>query len=34
MFDPHTQPPTRLQPGDTVRFSAIDRATFSAMAQP
>jgi len=34
MFDPHTQPPTRLQPGDTVRFSAIDRATFTAMAEP
>ena len=34
MFDPNAQPPTRLQPGDTVNFSAIDRATFSAMAQP
>jgi len=34
MFDPHTQPPTRLQPGDTVRFSPIDRATFTAMMQP
>jgi inhibitor of KinA len=34
MFDPHADPPTRLQPGDTVRFSAIDRATFGAMAQP
>jgi inhibitor of KinA len=33
MFDPNADPPTRLQPGDTVRFSAIDRATFSAMAQ-
>jgi len=33
MFDPRADPPTRLQPGDTVRFSAIDRATFSAMAQ-
>jgi len=33
MFDPHTVPPTRLQPGDRVQFSAIDRATFSAMAQ-
>jgi KipI family sensor histidine kinase inhibitor len=34
MFDPSADPPTRLQPGDTVRFSAIDRATFNAMAQP
>jgi len=34
MFDPNAQPPTRLQPGDTVRFSAIDRATFTAMAEP
>jgi len=34
MFDPNAQPPTRLQPGDTVQFLAIDRATFSAMAQP
>lgn len=34
MFDPSASPPTRLQPGDTVRFSAIDRATFGAMAQP
>lgn len=34
MFDPRTDPPTRLQPGDQVRFSAIDRATFNAMAQP
>jgi len=33
MFDPNADPPTRLQPGDTVRFSAIDRATFTAMAQ-
>ena len=33
MFDPKADPPTRLQPGDRVRFSAIDRATFSAMAQ-
>ena len=28
MFDPQAQPPTRLQPGDPVRFSAVDRATF------
>lgn len=34
MFDPSADPPTRLQPGDQVRFSAIDRATFDAMAQP
>ncbi len=34
MFDPNADPPTRLQPGDTVRFSAIDRASFGAMAQP
>jgi len=33
MFDPKAEPPTRLQPGDRVRFSAIDRAVFSAMAQ-
>ena len=33
MFDPHAEPPTRLQPGDRVQFSAIDRATFSAMAK-
>jgi inhibitor of KinA len=34
MFDPGTEPPTRLQPGDQVRFTAIDRATFSAMIRP
>jgi inhibitor of KinA len=33
MFDPQTDPPTRLQPGDRVRFTPIDRATFSQMAQ-
>ena len=33
MFNPNADPPTRLQPGDAVRFFAIDRATFSAMAQ-
>ena len=33
MFDPNADPPTRLQPGDRVQFSAIDRATFRAMAQ-
>ena len=34
MFDPNAELPTRLQPGDTVRFSVIDRATFSAMTHP
>lgn len=33
MFDPKTDPPTRLQPGDQVRFAPIDRAAFAAMAQ-
>jgi KipI family sensor histidine kinase inhibitor len=33
MFDPKTNPPTRLQPGDRVRFNPIDRAAFSAMTQ-
>lgn len=33
MFDPKTDPPTRLQPGDQVRFTPIDRAAFGAMAQ-
>jgi len=28
MFDPEATPPTRLQPGDTMRFFPIDRATF------
>jgi len=28
MFDPEATPPTRLQPGDRMRFAAIDRATF------
>jgi inhibitor of KinA len=28
MFDPEASPPTRLQPGDRMRFVAIDRATF------
>jgi len=30
MFDPNTTRPTRLEPGDLVKFSAIDRATFDA----
>jgi inhibitor of KinA len=33
MFDAATTPPTRLQPGDHVKFSAIDRASFDALAQ-
>jgi inhibitor of KinA len=33
MFDPHADPPTRLQPGDQVKFTAIDRAAFSEMAK-
>ncbi len=28
MFDPEGAPPTRLQPGDWMKFSPIDRATF------
>jgi KipI family sensor histidine kinase inhibitor len=28
MFDPQATPPTRLQPGDRMKFSPIDRATF------
>ncbi len=30
MFDPGATPPTRLQPGDRMRFAAIDRARFEA----
>jgi KipI family sensor histidine kinase inhibitor len=33
MFDPQGDPPTRLQPGDRVRFSVIDRARFSSMSE-
>ncbi len=33
MFDPEATPPTRLQPGDRMRFSPIDRATFDDMQQ-
>ena len=33
MFDPQAQPPTRLQPGDRVQFSAVDRATFEQLRQ-
>lgn len=28
MFDPEATPPTRLQPGDLMKFAPIDRATF------
>ncbi len=30
LFDPAGNPPARLQPGDQVRFTVIDRATFNA----
>jgi KipI family sensor histidine kinase inhibitor len=33
MFDPLAQPPTRLQPGDRVKFSSINRATFEQLQQ-
>ena len=33
MFDPQAQPPTRLQPGDRVRFAAIDREAFERLRQ-
>lgn len=32
MFDPLASPPTRLEPGDTVQFVAIDRAEFDEVA--
>src|SRR5271157_16729 len=31
MFDPEATPPTRLRPGDRLKFSPIDRATFDKM---
>ncbi|MFZ0312291.1 MAG: 5-oxoprolinase subunit PxpB [Candidatus Korobacteraceae bacterium] len=31
MFDPEATPPTRLQPGDKMKFFPIDRATFNEM---
>jgi KipI family sensor histidine kinase inhibitor len=31
MFDPAATPPSRLQPGDQVRFSAIDRTTYEEL---
>jgi inhibitor of KinA len=33
MFDPQRIPPTRLQPGDRMRFSPVDRKTFEEMMQ-
>jgi inhibitor of KinA len=33
MFDPQTQPPTRVQAGDIVRFAPIDRAEFDRLGQ-
>src|SRR5271167_2427845 len=33
MFDPEAAPPTRLQPGDSMKFSPIDRATFEDMTR-
>ncbi len=33
MFDPARMPPTRLQPGDRMRFSPVDRKTFDEMLQ-
>ena len=31
MFDPNATPPTRLQPGDRMKFAAIDSATFEEL---
>lgn len=31
MFDPNAEPPTRLQAGDAVRFTAIDRSEFERL---
>ena len=33
LFDPDTDPPSRLLPGDRVRFVAIDEAAFAALAR-
>jgi inhibitor of KinA len=33
IFDPKATRPTRLEPGDLVKFSAIDRATFDATVE-
>ena len=34
MFDPEATPPTRLQPGDRMKFVPIDRATFEEFQEP
>ena len=34
MFDSEATPPTRLQPGDRMKFAPIDRATFEDMSRP
>jgi inhibitor of KinA len=34
MFDASANPPARLQPGDQVRFSAIDRSAFQKSVPP
>jgi inhibitor of KinA len=34
MFDASTDPPSRLQPGDRVRFRRIDRGEFDHLARP
>jgi allophanate hydrolase subunit 1 len=31
MFDPKATPPTRLQPGDKLKFSPVDRLTFEEL---
>ncbi len=33
LFDPQKDPPTLLRPGDRVRFRAIKREEFEALAQ-
>jgi len=33
MFDPQAQPPTRIQAGDSIRFSPIDHAEFGRLRQ-
>jgi KipI family sensor histidine kinase inhibitor len=33
IFDPNAARPSRLEPGDLVKFSAIDRVTFGATVQ-
>jgi len=34
MFDPEATPPTRLQPGDRMKFEPIDRARFEEFQEP